>query len=474
MQGKKINITQKTIAKLFRHGSSMIVFAIALLGTLIILNYMVAINFGYFDITKDNVHSLSSSSRKLMKEIDFPVNIKAFYLSKNHKRIKTMLEEYQNQNDLINFEVIDPLQSPVIAEKYNVRFPRTIIFEAEDKSTRLDPPPPRKVHTELELTTSFYRLITDDEKKAYFSTGHGELSILNTRPDGINLIAARLREQNFIVESLNFQDNTTVPKDCDVLILANPTTPFLDEEIRNITTYLIAGGSVITTLTPGIDSRINELLEMVQLTYGNNFVYETASDRTTRRGPTAPICIPYDPSEITDQMETQNFLMPGVRSIELKGLNENITHYRLLATSNDSWAETDIESIMESNKRPVRDDDEQKGPIMVAVASEINAKIPTEDNMGVEERIIRSAFFGSALFMTNAIVSQFPANLELFARTVNWITRNERIIEVTPNSVVFTPVELTHSERRWISWLTMFIFPASILLFGVLIWYRKR
>ncbi len=476
MQSKKINLTQKTLAKLLRHGSSMVVFAVALLGILIIINYLVALHFGYIDVTENNIHSLSSSSKKLMDEIDFPVNIKAFYLAKNQKRIKTLFEEYKNANKLISFEVIDPLQNPVIAEKYNVKLPRTIIYEAPDRSTRLNPPPPGKVHTERELTTAFYRLVTDDEKKVYFSTGHGELSIQNTRPEGINLLAERLRAQNYIVETFNLIDNATIPADCNVLIIANPTSPFLDEEISQIRNFLINGGSIITALSPGLESNLDGLLGMVNLSYGKNFVYETASDRTTRRGPTAPICVPYDPCEITADMENQNFLMPGVRSIELSNVHKDITHYRLLASSKDSWAETDLESAMELNKniRPTRDENETRGPITVAVASEVKGYIPTADNTDMEESIIRSAYFGSAGFISNAVVSQFPANLELFARTVNWVTRNERILEVTPNTVVFTPVELTRSERRWISWFAMFIFPASILLFGVIIWYRKR
>lgn len=459
---------------MLRHGSSMVVFAIALLGILIIINYLIALNFEYFDVTERHVHSLSDSSQKLLGEIDFPISIKAFYLAKNQKRIKTLFDDYKNANDNISFEVIDPLQNPVIAEKYDVKFPRTIIYEAQSKSTRLEPPPPGKVHTERELTTALYRLVTDNEKKAYFSAGHGEFSILNTQSDGINLLAERLRDQNYLVETLNIQDDTVIPEDCDVLIIVNPVTPFLDEEISHIKNYIIKGGGLITAVQPGAEPNIDGLLKMVNLSYGKNFVYETASDRTTRRGPTAPICVPYDPSEITEDMENQNILMPGVRSIDLSGMHEDITHVRLLASSKDSWAETDLESAVEMNKRPERDENEMKGPITVAVASEISGYIPNVDETDMELGIIRSAYFGSSRFLSNSVVSQFPANIDLFARTANWITRNERILEVTPNSVVFTPVELTHSERRWISWLTMLIFPASILLFGAIIWFKKR
>jgi len=149
---------------------------------------------------------------------------------------------------------------------------------------------------------------------------------------------------------------------------------------------------------------------------------------------------------------------------------------RLLASSENSWAES-IESAVElgGGKRPVRDENEMKGPITVAVATESRIIVPDSVAVtGYSESSVRSAFFGSAGLVTNAIVSQFPANMSLFLNTVNWITRNENVFDLTTHVVDFTPVELTGKERRMISWLSLFIFPFTIMMVGLFVWFRKR
>ncbi len=165
-----------------------------------------------------------------------------------------------------------------------------------------------------------------------------------------------------------------------------------------------------------------------------------------------------------------------VRSVNIKNTGDlTITH--LFASSENSWAETNLESASEisAGKRPSRDENERKGPITIAVSAEFETVIPSDsETEEPSKKIVRSAFFGSGWFITNSIVAQFSSNMNAFLNTVNWITRNENIIEITPHAAVFTPIELTRSERRMISWLSLVIFPFSILLVGLIVWFRKR
>lgn len=225
-------------------------------------------------------------------------------------------------------------------------------------------------------------------------------------------------------------------------------------------------------LTPNLD----KIVKLYGLEFGNDFIYETASDRTTELGATSPICTIQEPSEITSNLTNQNIIFPMVRSVNIKMIGD-ITITRLFASSKNSWAETDLESALEirEGKRPSRDENEIKGPITVAISTEIETIIPqASESEEPGKKLVRSAFFGSGWFITNSIVAQFPANMNAFLNTVNWITRNEKILKITPHAAVFTPVELTRSERRMISWLSLVIFPFTILLVGLIVWFRKR
>jgi ABC-2 type transport system permease protein len=476
MQGKKLNLTRLALSKLFKHGFSSIVFAIALFGVLVIVNYMVAIKTSFIDITKNKIHSLSPQSKTLLKELNYKVNIKAFYLADTQHQIDLILGLYKRENPLIDYEVIDPIKNPVAAQKYGVTLPKTLVFEAPNKTTTLDPPPPGKFNSETEITSALYRLISDQSRTIYFSDGHGELNIYNTQFNGYSTAYDRLKEQNYIVKTLNLQKEPHIPYDCSILVIADPTSPFTDQEEKIVADYNRFGGSVLIMVSPGLEANLDAVTDMNSIRFGNDFVYETANNRTTERGPTAPICLPAEPSPITKDLKNVNFVFPGVRSLS-SNKESNLPIVHLLSSSEDSWAETDIESAMEikDGKRPSRSDEEVRGPITVAITTEFKSVFP--DSLaqgGAKEKVLRSAFFGSGGFLTNSVVAQFPGNMNLFLNTVNWITKNEKILKITPNTVVFTPVDLTTSERTMISWLSLFVFPFTMLFIGLVVWYKKR
>ena len=185
MQGKQTNVTKVMLEKLLKHGLSPIIFAIALALGLVAINYVVAVKTPSFDVTKDKTNTLSRQTKELLKDINFEVKIKAFYASTSQRRISIILDKYAEINKNITYELIDPIRNPVIAENYDVKYPRTIIFEAGTRQTRINPPASRnQPHGEREVTIALYRLLTDESRTAYFTTGHGELSIANSKSNG--------------------------------------------------------------------------------------------------------------------------------------------------------------------------------------------------------------------------------------------------------------------------------------------------
>ena len=479
MQGKQTNVTRVMLEKIFKYGLSSIVFTIALALGLIAINYVVAIKAPSFDVTKNKTNTLSRQTKKLLDEIDFEVKIIAFYATPQQRRASLILDKYANENDNISIELIDPIKKPILAEKYDVKYPRTIVFEAGTKTTRINPPTTRRQrHGEREITIALYRLQTDQSKTVYFSTGHGERSVLNAKNSGLSAVKRRLDEQNYIVETVNLLETGRVPEDCSLLIIAGPSISFLEEEEDMIKKYLDDEGSCIIMVDPGIETKLDRLAGSYGLRYGNDYIYETSRKLTTMQGgPHFPLCEPADDSIITSSLQDMTFMFPYVRSINSVMVPTGITHIKLITSSKDSWAETDMESVrkLDVGQKPVRDEGEQKGPIPVAIVTEREFMLPdslaTRDNYTFQ---VRSAFFGNARFVSNEFITAFQSNLSLFLNTVNWITRNERIIEVTPNTRVFTPVELRQSEKRMLNWLTLVIFPATLLSVGLFIWYRRR
>ncbi len=477
MQGKKANLTKIALSKMFEHGLSKIIFALTMFIALFLMNYIVSIKTSYIDITRNQIYTLSDQTKELLKRITYPVSVKVFYLRPNQYRIKRLLDLYAEENENISIDLIDPLENPITTERYEIGDEvNTIIFEAPNKTTRLRPPRPGAHNMEPEITNAFFRLITDDVRTLYFTIGHGEKQLGSTAQDGLSLLYDSLRKTNFIINEINLQTVDEIPDDCDVLIVIGAVSRFSDEELLVIQNYREIGGHFLIMTMPGSDPGLGYITSMNNVAFGNDFVYETSSDKTTQLGPTFPICDIADPSEITENLANQTILFPFTSSVNITSTNTSHMMTVLLTTSESSWAESfeSIQDVQEGNL-PTRDENEPKGPIPVAVTNESRILIPDpEAPTGASEHMVRCAFFGSASAVINSTISRFPANLTLFTNTVNWITRNENTFELTTHYVDFTPVELTRKQQRMITWLSLLVFPASILFVGLIVWIRKR
>jgi ABC-type uncharacterized transport system involved in gliding motility auxiliary subunit len=478
MQGKRTNLTIVILTKIYRHGLSPVIFAIALFFGLVAFNYVVAVKSPDLDLTKNHVNSLSDETLKLLGQIDSNVTIRAFYLGSSQRTISQLLNKYSQKSSRIKVEFIDPLKNPVVAEKYDVSLPGTLVLEMGGKKTTVKPDEAGRSHGEREVTTALYRLITETAKKIYFTTGHGELSVSDVKPRGLSTVLDRLEEQNYLVETINLLEKKKIPEDCNLLVVAGPTVKFSDEEVNMVTEYALSGRSVLFLLGPGKLTGLEPLVEEFGILPGNDYIYETSRNMTIQAGGAiAPLVAPRDSSEITEKLSNQNFLFPFVRSMSPRFKSWDSSFRRLLASSENSWAETDLQSAMTVNTgiKPSRSEQELKGPVDVAIT--VEREYPLPDSIATptnKSYSVRSAFFGNVTFCTNEVTAMFPANLSLFTNTVNWITKNENIIEITPHTMAFTPVELRDSDRRVISWLSVVLIPLAILMAGIVVWYRRR
>jgi len=478
MQEKMTNVTKVAFAKMLKYGLSPVIFAFTLIVALIVLNYVASVKTTGFDLTKAKVNTLTKETLNLLKEINYNIKIKAFYADSQQLAVKPLLDEYVKKNSRLSYQFIDPIKNPVVAEENGVKFPKTIVFESPNSVSMLKPPPRNSKHSERDITIALFRLSGNPTNTVYFTTGHGEYNIENLKRDGLSIAKESLIEQNYLIETVNLLEEGKVREDCTLLIVAGPKVPFTDEEAEMIFNYTESGGSVFFMIGPTIDANIDKVLQSNFIAFGDDYIYETSSKLTTQMGgPISPLCSAQDSSDITANLPNQNFLFPFVRSAYPNSYQEEVKQIRLLKSSESSWAESDLESVkaIATNQKPTRDEDEIKGPITIAMLTEREFLLPDSlATMNIDTYMVRSAFFGNASFITNEIATPFPSNINLFLNTVNWITRNENAIDITPHLYGFTPIELTPSERQLLSWLTLVIFPSSILIIGIIVWLRRR
>ena len=97
---------------------------------------------------------------------------------------------------------------------------------------------------EKQITSAIYKLTSAEQSHAYYTTNHGEQTLTDSLTDALDA-------QNIDAQPLDLL-TSTIPEDCDLLIINAPTTDFsagdgLVDEISQLQNYLAAGGKLLLT-----------------------------------------------------------------------------------------------------------------------------------------------------------------------------------------------------------------------------------
>jgi hypothetical protein len=109
-----------------------------------------------------------------------------------------------------------------------------------------------------------------------FTAGHGEPSVSDIGPLGLNDAAQVLKQEGYRISTL-FSATSTIPADCAVLAVIGPRTPFSEAERRDIGKFLLQGGRLLATVSSVAGSGLEGLLE----TYGISVEAVRGNQRTT-------------------------------------------------------------------------------------------------------------------------------------------------------------------------------------------------
>ncbi|HEY3884131.1 MAG TPA: Gldg family protein, partial [Vicinamibacterales bacterium] len=302
---------------------------------------------------------------------------------------------------------------------------------------------------------------------------------------GYNSISSALTSSNFVVDKLVLAQQTAVPADADIIVVAGPRTDFLAPEIDMLKAYLAKGGKLLMLLDPVIRQDEPQLTSLQALahdwgmTVGNDVVLDVSGmGRLIGTDESVPVAAGYPSHPIT-----QNFSLmtayPLARSVTpVDGGVNGHTAQPIVQTSTSSWAESDIKDL--AGGKPAKYDagDDKKGPITLAAAVSAPAANapappagkPADDGQKPETRVV---VFGDSDFAGNGALG-VRGNRDLFLNTINWLAQQENLIAIRPHDVQDRRITLTADQAQRIFYLTVLIVPGLILLAGVQTWWRRR
>jgi len=151
---------------------------------------------------------------------------------------------------------------------------------------------------------------------------------------------------------------------------------------------------------------------------------------------------------------------------------------KIVETSRNSWAETDLKDLS-AGKPAKQDPSDKQGPVALAAAISVAAaappaaKPPANGENPPKPPETRIVAFGDSDFASNGAVN-VQGNRDLFLNSVNWLAQQENLIAIRPHDPEDRRITLTADQMRRIFYLTVLIVPGLILLAGVQTWWRRR
>ncbi len=484
--------TKPSFSPYRRWGIGLHVFLVAVL----VLAAVIMVNFLSWDhYVRANISShprdpISQRSVNFVQSITNQIKVIVYYDKEEpfFTTVVDLLNDYRQANPKLSVRVVDYLRDPGTAQELQSQYSflaspaakNMVIFDCEGRVkfvdgnslTRyvLEQVPsekdreyrrrPTAFEGEKAFTAALIAVTNPRPLKAFFLAGHGEHDVdSGDKNVGYSKFASILRQNYIQVEKLSLLGTNSVPMDCNLLVIAGPTTAISEFELQKISQYLDEGGRLLALFNVLSLSRgqtgLEQILARWNVNVSTNIVKDpehttSGSDVIVRIFGKHPIVSPIAhlglhlilPREISK-------IEPPNKSAESPVIQE------IAFSSPNSVTDT---NIREKKSRPM---------ILALEKGAIKGVI-------TERGTTRMVITGDSIFLAN---HQFDslANRDFATHAANWLLDRTELLEgLGPRPVIEFKLAMSERQLRASRWLLLAAMPGSVLLLGSLVWFRRR
>ena len=465
------------IKKLFqsndsKRGSYTLAMTSIVIAIVIVFNMIVNLipeNKRQFDISSTNIYEISSKSKKIINNVDHDVT---FYVlaekSNTDKRIKTFINKYASLSDKIHIKWIDPVLHPSALTKYGteennivisckktnrtttVSFDDILVSSASYYSTSSSA---SSFDGDGQLTSALNYVTSNKEYKAYYTSGHGESSLSSE-------VTSLLTKSRISTSDLLLMTATSIPDDCDLLIIDGATSDFTKDEVKLLSSYLKKGGKVVTLLAQTNKSMKNlyGLLKDYGLTVQSGYIADT--ERSYQGNYYYLIPNLSVSGDMASGISSNSVMM-----INSKGMTQS-TPVR------DSIS-TDAFMTTSSNGYAVTEKKQTQGTYVLGATSTESVKVKNSKGKKVTKESCLTVY-GSNMLIDEQITSSFSSleNLTLFTNSVTASLDDADNVSISPKSLEVSYNTIAHPGP--FSILVVFVIPVGLIVGGFIVWFRRR
>lgn len=477
--------------KCLNNGIETALIICILIGSFIALNlYVDSLDIKDIDVTENKIYTLSDTSKQAIQGIDEDVKIYLFGYTED-STLTNLVKQYIDVNNHISYEILTQESNPAkykefdLQDGYNIVILETSegnkIIDASSEFNSYDYTTGQEVdRTEQSLTNSILGITSSEKPKVYFLTGHNEYKISE-----MSTIKTYLGNESYTTDTLNLVSAGTIPEDCNLLAILNPSNDFTENETQAIKDYINKGGNIL--LTSDINEKsisenpnLQSILDLYGATVQNNgYIMESDSKKIASNYPNIIMPEVSSSSSITSEIYTDGYLlMPYSGRVTFKSDEEleklNVTKENLINSSSSSLFITDLStSVSQAAKNA-----EQGENVISAVATK-TVKEAEGENEAVKSKllVIANTVFASD-YTVDGVSTTYPIsyignNKDFMLNSISDLTKKEDKIKIRKD--MSTSTYAPSQQQNIIVLSIVYAVPVLIILIGIFIgMYRKR
>lgn len=495
MQNSKSNPSDSSSPprRIHRFGISLNVF-IQLILFLVLFGIVNYLNYRHYirrDLTPSRDYTLSEATQGYVRKLSKDVDLTLVFARQSDlmQDCRALVEEFRSvKKTRIKVEEVDPARDLERAEQLKLKYGITLssngILVRANNHTRFISEeelvikglngdrdhPSVDFRGEDAVLSAVIGLIEEQVRKFYFITGKGT-STSKGNDLAFKSLAELGNQQNFEVLPLNFTEVESIPENASGVILVGALYDFGDREIAMLQNYWLGKrAAILLLLDPnGETPRLRQFLQSKGVTPRPDRVLLAES---TSAGPKKQFSVDtvfLENSPITKPFTQVNASFSGqTQSLDLKTdapeLNaQQIEVLPIIDATKRFWGETRY--LMDL---PVVDPEDTKPPVHLAASVERGAV--SDERLRVDSS--RMVVVGNALLLDPE--TRLAVHQDFIASSLNWMMARERLIGPTPKRKQMFRIELTPQQRKQVFWVTAFLMPGLVLVFGFLMWSHRR
>ncbi len=454
---------QLTRGRSAQFGTHATLTLLAFTGILVLVNILPYWFPQRWDLTEEKRHTLAPEIQEVLQRLPKPVTAYAFFTPQTDpSSARDLLENFAYYSQgRFQYEFIDPLTKPGLAQKYGVTRDGTVVLVLDDRYEQV------AFLTEEEVTKALVRLLHPEQRLVAFLTGHGERDIQDPSEMGYARLRQELEAKNYQVRSLDLAlEGYQVPEDVRVIVVADPQRPLETREVEALIAFVERGGGLLLWLNTTVETpegTSEALLNYLEETWGL-LVQDTVVVDPSSPQPGIALAAQYALHPITERMQGWRTYFPLARTLDaVEAPPEGVDLSPLVLTSSQAWGETDLTPLREETGGNVAFDPEADiaGPLVVAVAAE-------HPDGG------RLVLVGDADFAANTYYGELGNGL-LALNMVDWAAEQEDLINITPKAQVERRLNIPSAMMlNLITLTTVCLLPAGVVVLGAGVWAYRR